>query len=100
MDVIGVADKIVRAKEARELGAEFIEFHAGLDEQTKDGYSLDSLLTDRTAARVPFSVAGGVNVRTVNDVAASGADVAVVGSDIYSAPNPGEAARALPSAIG
>ena len=100
VDLIGVADKVTRAKEARELGAEFIEFHAGLDEQAKEGYSLDSLLTDGTAAGVPFSIAGGVNVNTVNAVAASGADVAVVGSGIYSAPNPGEAAQALRSAIG
>ena len=55
VDLIGVQDKVARAKEARALGAKFIEFHAGLDEQAKPGYNLDVLLNAGEEARVPFS---------------------------------------------
>ncbi|WP_458780600.1 3-hexulose-6-phosphate synthase [Arthrobacter sp. D3-16] len=99
VDLIGVADKVARAKEARALGAQFIEFHAGLDEQAKPGYNLDVLLTAGGEAQVPFSVAGGVNLSTIEAVQRAGADVAVVGGSIYSADDPAVAAKELRAAI-
>lgn len=99
VDLIGVADKVTRAKEARALGAKFIEFHAGLDEQAKPGYNLDVLLGAGEEARVPFSVAGGVNLSTIGAVQRAGADVAVVGGSIYSADDPALAAKQLRAAI-
>jgi 3-hexulose-6-phosphate synthase len=99
VDLIGVADKVTRAKEARAMGAEFIEFHAGLDEQAQPGYDLIGLLTAGEEARVPFSVAGGVNLATINAVQRAGADVAVVGGGIYSAADPALAAKELRAAI-
>lgn len=99
VDLIGVADKVTRAKEARALGAKFIEFHAGLDEQAKPGYNLAGLLSAGEEARVPFSVAGGVNLSTIEAVQRAGADVAVVGGSIYSADDPALAAKQLRAAI-
>lgn len=100
VDLIGVDDKAARAKEVTGLGAEFVEFHAGLDEQAQDGYDLNTLLTAGKEAGVAFSVAGGVKLATVADVQASGADVAVVGGGIYSADDPALAAKELRAAIG
>ncbi|MBP5801292.1 orotidine 5'-phosphate decarboxylase [Microbacterium maritypicum] len=99
VDLIGVADKAARAQQVIGLGAEFVEMHAGLDEQAKDGYSLDSLLQDGEASGVPFSVAGGVNADSIAAVQASGATIAVAGSAIYSADNVGDAAAALRAKI-
>jgi 3-hexulose-6-phosphate synthase len=99
VDLIGVADKVNRAKEVRAMGAEFIEFHAGLDEQAQPGYDLTGLLTAGEEARVPFSVAGGVKLSTINAVQRAGADVAVVGGGIYSAADPAQAAKELRAAI-
>ncbi|MDQ0029757.1 3-hexulose-6-phosphate synthase [Arthrobacter bambusae] len=99
VDLIGVEDKVSRAKEARAIGAKFIEFHAGLDEQAKPGYKLDVLLSAGEEARVPFSVAGGVNLSTIGAVQRAGADVAVVGGSIYGADDPALAAKELRAAI-
>ncbi|WP_104201483.1 3-hexulose-6-phosphate synthase [Cryobacterium sp. Y29] len=99
VDLIGVEDKVTRAKEARTLGAKFVEMHAGLDEQAKPGYDLTGLLRAGEEARVPFSVAGGVNLRTIGAVQRAGAEVAVVGGSIYSAADPAEAAKDLRDAI-
>ncbi|THJ66812.1 3-hexulose-6-phosphate synthase [Arthrobacter echini] len=99
VDLIGVGDKAARAKEVTELGAEFVEFHAGLDEQAQDGYDLNTLLTAGKESGVPFSVAGGVELDTIKDVQSAGATVAVVGSGIYSHDDPAKAARELREAI-
>jgi 3-hexulose-6-phosphate synthase len=99
VDLIGVADKVSRAKEVRALGAKFVEMHAGLDEQAKPGFDLNGLLRAGEEAQVPFSVAGGVNVSTIAAVQAAGADVAVAGGAIYGASDPALAAKELQAAI-
>lgn len=99
VDLIGVADKVTRAKEARALGARFVEMHAGLDEQAQPGYDLNGLLSAGKEARVPFSVAGGVKVDTIAAVQQAGADVAVAGGAIYGADDPAQAAKQLRDAI-
>jgi 3-hexulose-6-phosphate synthase len=73
--------------------------HAGLDEQAEAGFTFQSLLNDGEAARVPFSVAGGVNLTTIASVQRAGAEVAVAGGSIYGADSPSEAAAALRAAI-
>lgn len=99
VDLISVADKVTRAKEARALGARFVEMHAGLDEQAQPGYDLNGLLSAGKEARVPFSVAGGVKVDTITAVQQAGADVAVAGGAIHSADDPAQAAKQLRDAI-
>ncbi len=99
VDLISVEDKVTRAKEVRALGAKFVEMHAGLDEQAKPGYDLNVLLHAGEEARVPFSVAGGVNLSTIGAVQRAGADVAVVGGGIYGADDPALAAKELRAAI-
>lgn len=99
VDLIGVADKVARAREVIALGADFVEMHAGLDEQAEEGYSLDTLLRAGADAGVAFSVAGGVSVASVAAVRDAGAQVAVAGSAIYSAEDVAAAAAALRAVI-
>lgn len=99
VDLIGVADKPARAKEVVALGAEFVEVHAGLDEQAQEGYSLDSLLRAGEESGVPFSIAGGVNASTIGSVRDAGARIAVVGGALYGAPDVTAAAAELRAAI-
>lgn len=99
VDLIGVNDKVARAREVTELGATFVEMHAGLDEQAEPGFSLETLLNDGQTARVPFSLAGGVNALTISAVQRAGAAVAVAGSAIYGADDPAAAAAELRAAI-
>lgn len=99
VDLIGVPDKAARAKEVVALGAEFVEMHAGLDEQAEEGFTFETLLRDGEASGVPFSVAGGITTDTIQAVQASGARIAVAGSAIYSADDVAAAASALRDAI-
>ncbi|WP_261781844.1 orotidine 5'-phosphate decarboxylase / HUMPS family protein [Rhodococcus sp. BP-332] len=98
-DLIGVADRIERAREVAELGVSFVETHAGLDEQAHPDYSIQTLLDDGKIAGVPFSIAGGVKGDTIIAVRDSGADVAVAGGAIYGAEDPAAAAEALRDAL-
>ncbi|PPH40155.1 3-hexulose-6-phosphate synthase [Rathayibacter sp. AY1E4] len=99
VDLIGVPDKAARAREVVALGAEFVEMHAGLDEQAEEGFTIETLLRDGESSGVPFSVAGGVSTATIESVQRAGALVAVAGGAIYGAPDVGEAAAALRAAI-
>ncbi|PPG53351.1 3-hexulose-6-phosphate synthase [Rathayibacter sp. AY2B3] len=99
VDLIGVPDKAARAREVFALGAEFVEMHAGLDEQAEEGFTFETLLRDGESSGVPFSVAGGVSTATIESVQRAGALVAVAGGAIYGAPDVGEAAAALRAAI-
>jgi 3-hexulose-6-phosphate synthase len=99
VDLIGVPDKAARAREVVALGAEFVEMHAGLDEQAEEDFTFETLLRDGEASGVPFSVAGGVSTATIESVQRAGAVVAVAGGAIYGAPDVGAAAAALRAAI-
>lgn len=94
-DMIGVKDRLARLKELKELGVNWAELHAGLDEQAQPGYSINTLLKDGKEAAIPFSVAGGVNIDSIAAVEAAGAIVAVAGHSIYGAKDPAAAAKAL-----
>jgi 3-hexulose-6-phosphate synthase len=99
VDLIGVADKAARAKQVTDLGAEFVEMHAGLDEQAEEGFTFDTLLSEGADSGVAFSVAGGVSIATIEAVQKAGASVAVAGGSIYSAADPAAAAAELRAAI-
>lgn len=94
-----VEDRVKRIKEVSALGVDFVEIHAGLDEQARPDYSIDSLLADGREAGVPFSVAGGISVETIASVQDAGAEVAVAGGAIYNADDPAAAAKALREAM-
>lgn len=99
VDTIGVADRVKRAQEVTKLGAEFVELHAGLDEQWTEGYSIQVLIDEAARAGVPVSIAGGVNINNITAVIKAGATVAVAGAAIYGAEDPASAAKALREAI-
>ncbi|GAA4317962.1 hypothetical protein GCM10023149_15810 [Mucilaginibacter gynuensis] len=99
VDTIGYPDRVKRAQEVTELGVEFVELHAGLDEQWTAGYSIQVLIDEAARAGVPVSIAGGVNLSNVASVIKAGAQVAVAGAAIYGAEDPAAAAKALREAI-
>jgi 3-hexulose-6-phosphate synthase len=99
VDLIGVPDKVTRAREVVALGAELVEMHAGLDEQAEEGFTFETLLTDGSTSGVTFAVAGGVSAATVAAVQDSGASIAVAGGAIYGADDPAAAAAEIRAAL-
>lgn len=99
VDTIGCTNRVERAREVTALGVEFVELHAGLDEQWTAGYSIQVLIDEAASAGVPVSIAGGVNLSNIAAVIKAGAQVAVAGAAIYGAEDPAAAAKALREAI-
>jgi 3-hexulose-6-phosphate synthase len=99
VDTIGYPDRVRRAQEVTKLGVEFVELHAGLDEQWAPGYSIQVLIDETARVGVPVSVAGGVNLQNIAAVVKAGATVVVAGAAIYGAEDPAAAAKALREAM-
>jgi len=99
VDTIGHPDRVKRAQEVYKLGVDFVELHAGLDEQWTAGYSIQVLIDEAARVGVPVSVAGGVNLDNIAAVISAGAQVAVAGAAIYGAEDPAAAAKALREAM-
>ncbi|MFA4868882.1 MAG: 3-hexulose-6-phosphate synthase [Pedobacter sp.] len=99
VDTIGYPDRVRRAQEVTKLGVEFVELHAGLDEQWAPGYSIQVLIDETARVGVPVSVAGGVNLENIAAVVKAGATVVVAGAAIYGAEDPAAAAKALREAM-
>ncbi|WP_316821328.1 3-hexulose-6-phosphate synthase [Pedobacter gandavensis] len=99
VDTIGYPDRVRRAQEVTKLGVDFVELHAGLDEQWTPGYSIQVLIDETARVGVPVSVAGGVNLDNVAAVVKAGATVVVAGAAIYAAEDPAAAAKAMREAI-
>jgi 3-hexulose-6-phosphate synthase/6-phospho-3-hexuloisomerase len=99
VDVLGVKDKVKRAKEVEALGADYVCVHVGIDEQMTGGTPLETLKEIAEAVKIPVAAAGGLNTETVADAVKSGASVIIVGGAITKAANVTEEVRKLKKAI-
>ena len=98
VDLISVPDKIARAREVLDFGAELVEFHSSADDRT--GAQFQDLLDEAARSGVPFSFASGIDTSTIAAVRAAGAQVAVIGGAIYQSADPAATIRELRSVAG
>ena len=85
VDLIGVEEKLKRARELENLGADYLCIHVGIDEQMigkKPIELLDSLIKN---INIPIAVAGGLNSETVAEIVKNGASIVIVGGAITKA---------------
>ena len=98
VDLINVADKAARTKEAVKLGAHIIGVHTGLDQQAAGQTPFaDLALVNGLGLGVKVSVAGGVKAGTVKQVKDAGASIIVAGAAIYGAADPAASAAEITS---
>ena len=94
-DLIGVPDKIARAREIAELGVACLGIHTGTDDQALGANPLADLEAVNSAVSVPIVVAGGINVATLPAILAFRPEIVIVGSGILGQTDPLAAATAL-----
>jgi 3-hexulose-6-phosphate synthase/6-phospho-3-hexuloisomerase len=99
MDLISVADKVARARQAEELGCDYVALHMGIDEQMEGQSPMEVLKAVVAAVRIPVLVAGGLNTETVGPCVKAGAAVVIVGGALTKAPDIQAEARKLKAAI-
>jgi 3-hexulose-6-phosphate synthase/6-phospho-3-hexuloisomerase len=99
MDLIGVPDKVARAREAEALGADYVCLHMGVDEQMRGASPLEVLRKVAASVRIPVMVAGGLTTETVGECVKAGASVCIVGGALTKAPDLAGEARKLKRAM-
>lgn len=96
VDMICVENMEERVAELEAVGVNCISVHTGVDQQAAGITPLDGLKRIKKASKQStISVAGGINVNTVEDYIAQGADIVIVGGGINHADDPVAAAKAL-----
>jgi 3-hexulose-6-phosphate synthase/6-phospho-3-hexuloisomerase len=99
MDLISVADKVARAKDAERLGCDYVCLHMGIDDQMMGASPLDILKDVADAVNIPVMAAGGLNTETAGPAITAGASVIIVGGALTKAKDIAEEARRLKQAM-
>jgi 3-hexulose-6-phosphate synthase/6-phospho-3-hexuloisomerase len=99
VDLIGVEDKIKRAKELEKLGVDYLCMHVGIDEQMIGKKPIDVLSSLAKSTNVPIAVAGGLNSETAADVVKAGASIVIVGGAITKAKDVTKSTQQIKKAI-
>jgi 3-hexulose-6-phosphate synthase/6-phospho-3-hexuloisomerase len=99
VDLIAVADPVVRAKQVEQLGADYISVHVAIDEQMRGRDPFTILQAVSQAVQIPVGVAGGINSETAAAAVAHGASYVIVGGAITKALDPEAATREIRLAL-
>jgi 3-hexulose-6-phosphate synthase/6-phospho-3-hexuloisomerase len=99
VDLIAVADPVVRAKQVEELGVDYITVHVAIDEQMRGRDPFTILQAVSQAVQIPVGVAGGINSETAAAAVAHGATYVIVGGAITKAQDPEAATREIRQAL-
>jgi 3-hexulose-6-phosphate synthase/6-phospho-3-hexuloisomerase len=95
IDLIGVDNKVQRAKEVESLGAAYLCIHIGIDEQMRGKKLLTTLKELVKHTDLPIAVAGGLNSETIAEVVKAGARIIIVGGAITKAKNVTQATQTM-----
>jgi 3-hexulose-6-phosphate synthase/6-phospho-3-hexuloisomerase len=98
-DLIGVTDKVKRAKEMEKLGVDYLCMHVGIDEQMVGKKPIEILSSIVKNTNIPLAVAGGINSETAADVVNAGASIVIVGGAITKAKDVTKATQEIKKAI-
>lgn len=85
IDLIGVKNKVKRAKELEKIGVDYLCVHVGIDEQMLGKKPLDIIKEIYNETNIPIAAAGGINSETAVDSVEAGANIIIVGGAITKA---------------
>jgi 3-hexulose-6-phosphate synthase/6-phospho-3-hexuloisomerase len=99
VDLIGVKDKVKRAKELEKIGVDYLCMHVGIDEQMTGKKPVDTVLSIVKNTSIPLAVAGGINSETAAEVVNAGASIVIVGGAITKAKDVAKATEQIKKSI-
>ena len=99
VDLIGIKDKVQRAKTLEKMGVDYLCMHIGIDEQMIGKKPVEILTKVVKNTDIPVAVAGGINSETAVDVVNAGASIIIVGGAITKANNVKKATEDIKKAI-
>lgn len=95
VDLINLEQPAKRAREAQEMGADYVSVHIPIDDQMQGILPMETLAAVREAVDVPVAVAGGINSETAGDLVREGAHIIVVGGAIIKSEDAEQAAEEI-----
>jgi 3-hexulose-6-phosphate synthase/6-phospho-3-hexuloisomerase len=98
-DLIGVKDKIKKAKELEKIGVDYLCIHIGIDEQMIGKKPFDLLASIVKNTDIPLAVAGGINSETAASIVNAGASIVIVGGAITKAKDVKKATEQIKKAL-
>jgi len=100
VDLIGVKKPKKRAKEVFEFGPDFVCVHTGIDMQKKGSSPLNDLKkVSRIVGSENVAVAGGINLKNIDEIVKYKPYIIIVGGAITKSKNPESIARKLKNKI-
>ncbi|MFH1782374.1 MAG: 3-hexulose-6-phosphate synthase [Candidatus Omnitrophota bacterium] len=99
VDLIAVKYTKKRAKQAEELGADYIGIHCSIDDQMRGKNPFSELKDISRSVNIPIAVAGGINSETAPEAIKSGASIVIVGGAINKASNATNATKKIKESI-
>ncbi|MBI0584785.1 MAG: orotidine 5'-phosphate decarboxylase [Methanomassiliicoccus sp.] len=100
VDLIGVEDKVARARRAEEIGVSYVCLHVGIDEQMKGGAApAETVRAVADAVSIPVAVAGGITSETAPELMRAGASIIIVGGAVIKAKDVAAAAGRVKEAM-
>lgn len=95
VDLINVTDKVERARQSLEWGADYVGVHSGIDQQNRGESPLNDLQKLSESLSAPIAVAGGIGMDNIDQIVSSQPEIVVIGGAITQAEDPGHVAMAL-----
>ncbi len=98
-DLISANDPVSRSIELEKLGVDYINVHAGIDQQMEGQDSLAIMKEVIQKVSVPVAIAGGLNASSCSEAVASGADIVIVGGNIVRSSDVTASAKAIRQSV-
>ncbi|WP_342707579.1 3-hexulose-6-phosphate synthase [Methanolobus profundi] len=81
-DLISANEPVSRSAELESLGVDYINVHAGIDQQMTGQDSLALMKQIVNKVNIPVAIAGGLDSGSCSDAVSAGADIVIVGGNI------------------
>jgi 3-hexulose-6-phosphate synthase len=95
IDLIAIPNKVARIKELDDMKSHYFSIHTGIDQQHNGQTPLSDLKKVKEATTASISVAGGINLDTVEAIAGLGPQIIVVGGAITGSKDPENVAKKI-----
>ncbi len=99
VDLMGIKNKLERAKEMERMGVDYLIVHTGIDDQMTGKSPFEEFRKISREISVKLAVAGGIKPERVQILKGSRVDVVIVGGYITKSSDPTEAAAQMRKAL-
>ena len=100
VDLLGAGDVVARGTEIRDMGADYVLVHTGIDEQARGKDPLYKARRVDEEVGMPMAVARGLDPEMIGELRDLGSfEIAIVGGYITNSPDPAAAAREVQRAV-